>query len=82
MNLTQEQRHERLQAAITAKVALGYIVASQTMTTAQLVKPRRFGFWDLVITLCTIGFWLLVYFARKTKMVFISVNEMGVVTEQ
>lgn len=75
--MTIEQRNERLQAAIAGYAAKGYTIQSQTDTAAQLVKPRRFGAWDLLLTLFTVGFWLIVFFARKGKRVYVSVNENG-----
>lgn len=82
MTLTTEQRTERLQAAISGYVAKGYTIQSQTATAAQLVKPRRFGFWDIVLTLFTVGFWLIAFFARKGGRIYISVDEYGAVQAQ
>jgi len=61
---------ETLQAEINQYVRKGYQVVSQTETTAQLVKPKRFS---LVWFFLFFGiFYLPYYIAKRDKTVYLT----------
>ena len=70
-----------LQSEIDRYVKQGYRVVSQTPTTAQLVKPKKFNFLIALFGLLwlTIGFWiyLLWYLAQREKTVYLTVDAKG-----
>lgn len=85
MKLSTEDRRARLHQAINYYVPLGYRVINQTDATAQLVRPKQFSFLIAAFTfLCTFSvlFWLYILFfiAMKDAVMFIAVNEQGVVS--
>ena len=72
-----------LQEHIGWYVRQGYRVASQTETTAQLVKPKRFSFvwalgWFLLFGIGLIVY-LLYYAAKKDKAIYLTVQADGTV---
>jgi hypothetical protein len=78
--LTIEQRREILQREINKYLRQGYRVISQTDTTAQLVKPKEFScLWFLINALLLIGwiFYLLWYWSKRDKQIYIEVDVNG-----
>jgi hypothetical protein len=77
--MTTEMRRNVLEQEIQSYVRKGYRVLSQTDTSAQLVKPKRFNLLIAVICLLLAVFpfiiYLLMYMASKT--VYISVDPQG-----
>lgn len=81
------ERTEILQREIKSHIRRGYIVVSQTDTTAQLVKRKRFSFfWALFWLILGIGVGLVIYIfwyaSRKDQTVYLTVNEDGKVKRQ
>lgn len=71
-----------LKAAIDDHVRRGFRVVSQTETTAQLVRPKRFRFvLALVLALISFGLlfllYLLWYVAQRDQQVYLRVDEDG-----
>jgi hypothetical protein len=81
-----EVRSAALQARINFYVGMGYRVISQTDTTAQLVRPKRFSLvWFLIWLLLLIGwlFYLFYHlFLKREIQVYLSVDELGRVNER
>lgn len=76
-----EQRRVILQREVERLVKRGYRVTSQTDTTAQLVKPKRFSlfwaiFWFCFLIVGLIGY-LLFYAAARDEQVYIVVDDYG-----
>jgi len=79
--ITLEQRREILQREVSEYVNKGFLVISQTDTTAQLVKHKKFSFlwatlWFLVFG---VGFLIYVfwYWSRKDQGVYLEVTSNG-----
>lgn len=76
-----EQTHPALQREIQHYVKRGYRVVSQTPTSAQLVRPKRFS--CLVATLgallLLIGLliYLFYYMSKKDDIIYLAVDERG-----
>lgn len=73
-----------IQQHINWYVAHGYMVVSQTDTSAQLVKPKVFSFvWALLWTLVAlVGFLAYVFYhiaIKKEKTVYLTVGDDGCV---
>jgi len=79
--MTTEMRRNVLEQEIQSYVRKGYRVLSQTDTSAQLVKPKKFNLLIAVICLLLAVFpfiiYLLMYMASKDKTVYISVDPQG-----
>jgi len=73
--LTIENRREILQHEINSYVKKGYRVISQTDTTAQLVKPKKFSLFWAIIGILII--YLLWYLAKRDKQIYIEVTLTG-----
>lgn len=75
-----------LDAKVRRYVRRGYIVQSQTDTSAQLVKPKKFSFlWALAWFLCFgVGLlvYLLYYWAKRDHVVYLSVTPADRVATQ
>ncbi len=76
-----EERRTILQREINNYVRRGYRVVSQTDTTAQLVKPKRFSllwalFWFLMLFVGLL-IYLLYYISKKDNTVYLEVDEYG-----
>jgi len=76
---TLEQRKELLQKEIHHYIRKGYHVISQTDTTAQLLKPKKFSLFWCIIMLGIL--YLPFYWASKDKTVYIEVIETGKVNK-
>ena len=79
-------RQAALQERIDYYLKRGYRVVSQTDTTAQLVRPKRFSFvWFLVSILTFVG-WIpyLFYhlFLKRERQVYLHVDGVGIVQER
>lgn len=77
---TLDQRRAILQKEINNYIRQGYRVVSQTDTTAQLVKPKRFSwFWFIIWALLIVGWvlYLVWYFVQSDKSIYIEVDERG-----
>jgi len=79
--MSLEIRREILQREISNYVNKGFLVISQTETTAQLIKQKKFSFlwatvWFLVFG---IGFLIYVfwYWSRKDQGVYLEVTDTG-----
>lgn len=81
MLISPEQRREALQKEINKYVSRGFRVVSQTDTTAQLMKPKTFGFLWALAWLLLFGVGILVYlfyyWAKKDETVYLQVDEEG-----
>jgi hypothetical protein len=78
VELSLDKRREILLREIAGYVKKGYRVLSQTDTTAQLVKPKRFScFWAIVGILIIYLIW---YWSRKDLLVYLSIDPSGKVT--
>ena len=70
-----------LQAAIAAYVKRGYRVASQTDTSAQLVRPKHFSFPIFLVLLILLVapavLYVLFYVGKRDATVFITVGADG-----
>lgn len=70
-----------LQAEINALVAKGFRVLSQTETSAQLVKPKKFSFWWALFWFLWLGIGVLVYVfyyaSKRDQNVYLVVDESG-----
>lgn len=79
--LTIEKRREILQHEINSYVKKGFRVISQTDTTAQLVKPKKFSLLWAIIWLLVLIIGLLVYIfyymAKKDEQIYIEVTPTG-----
>lgn len=79
-----EDRRARLLQAINWYQALGYRVVSQTDTTAQLVRPKRFSCLLASLTFLCFGigiiFYLFIYMAMRDSTMYIVVDDDGIVS--
>lgn len=84
--MTTDMRRNILDKEIQSYVRKGYRVLSQTDTSAQLVKPKKFSFLlaVLLLILMVLPFivYLLMYMAAKDKTVYITVDPQGRVTRR
>lgn len=82
--LSLDRRREILQREISKYVKKGFRVASQTDTTAQLIKPKKFSLLIAIIGLLFFIVGLLVYLvwyaSRKDLLVYLSVDPAGKVS--
>lgn len=69
-----------LQREINAWVKRGYRVVSQTDTTAQLVKPKRFSLLWFFILLGVL--YLPFYLFARDKTIYLTVDSLGRVTRR
>ena len=78
---TIEQRRAILQQEINKYVKQDYRVVSQTDTTAQLVRPKKFSCLIalLALLIVVIGFiiYLIYYVAKRDDQIYIEVDENG-----
>lgn len=78
---SNEERQAILQVEISKYIRRGYRVVSQTVTTAQLVKPKSFSFfWALVwLLLAVLPFfiYLIYYAAKRDSTIYIEVGGDG-----
>ncbi len=78
--LSIEQRREILQREINKYIRQDYRVISQTDTTAQLVRPKRFScLWFLIWAFLLIGwiFYLAWYLTKRDEQIYIEVDING-----
>lgn len=84
--MTTEMRRNVLEQEIQRYVRSGYRVMSQTETSAQLVKPKKFHLLLAIILLLAMVLpfviYLLMYMAAKDKTVYITVDSQGRVTRR
>ena len=72
-----EARQAALQQAIGEYLRQGYRVLSQTDSTAQLVRPKKFS---VVWFLLTVGFYLFYHIlVKKERQVYLQVDASGAV---
>lgn len=85
-DLPLEARRAILEREIASYIKKGYRVLSQTDTSAQLLKPKRFSLLlaVLLLILMVLPFviYLLMYLAARDKTVYISVDSQGKVTRR
>jgi len=81
-----QQRRDILQREIAGYVKRGFVVQSQTDTTAQLIKRKKFSFlWALLwFLLAGVGLvvYLIWYAAKRDQSVYLSVDEAGRVSRK
>lgn len=81
-----QQRRDILQHEIGNYLKHGFRVISQTDTTAQLIKPKKFSFFWAFIWFLALGIGLLVYIiyymAKKDQQIYLSVDENGRITKR
>lgn len=85
--LSLTQRSEILNAEVARQINYGWSAESVTQTQAVLFKVRRVGwFWNLVLTLITGGFWLIVWviwvLKRKGDHLVLYVDEAGIIRQR
>jgi hypothetical protein len=81
-DLPIEQRKDILQDEINKYIRRGFTVVSQTDTSAQLIKAKRFSlFWALFWLILGIGVGLVIYIfwymAKRDKATYITVDGQG-----
>jgi len=76
-SLTTEKRKEILDRAVAKYVKNGYRVISQTDTTAQLVKPKRFGCAWMIVSLFSLGIAIIFYLIQKEQSIYLEVDLNG-----
>lgn len=83
MSLDTNQRSAALDAAIRQYITAGFRVASQTPTSAQLVRPKQFSCAIATLSLLVFGVGVLVYLfyyaALRDDVFYLSVDEHGMV---
>lgn len=76
-----QHRRDILQREIASYVKNGFIVVSQTDTTAQLIKHKKFSFLWAVLWFLVFGIGLIVYLiwyaAKRDTTVYVTVDESG-----
>ncbi len=81
-----QQRRDILQREITGYVKRGFVVQSQTDTTAQLIKRKKFSFLWAFVWLLAAGVGLVVYLiwyaAKRDQAVYLAVDEAGRVSKR
>lgn len=84
--LPLESRRAALQARINGYLSQGYRVVSQTDTTAQLVRPKKFSclIAAILFLLMILPFvlYLLYYMSKRDDIVYLSVDDFGNVSER
>lgn len=79
--LTLDEREAALIAALPRYIANGYQVDVQTMTTAQLLRPRGVDVGAALMSFLLCGFGLLIYlgvhFSKPHDAVYLTVDEWG-----
>lgn len=84
--LSLEKRRDILQKEINGYVRRGFRVMSQTDTSAQLVKPKKFSFLWAMLWFLLLGIGLLIYliyyWSQKDQTVYLSVDERGRVSKR
>ena len=79
--LSTEERRGILEREIKKYVRRGYRVVSQTDTTAQLVRAKKFSCLWALLWLLVFGIGLIVYLiyyaAKRDDQVYIEVDERG-----
>ena len=75
--LTLDQRRDILERAIAKYVKQGYRVTARTDTTAQLVKPKRFGCTWLLLSLLSLGIALVFYLRAQDQAIYLEVTPAG-----
>lgn len=85
-NASGTDLREILQKEINGYVRRGFHVASQTDTTAQLIKPKKFSFWWALLWFLLFGVGLLIYvlyyLAKKDETVYLEVSPDGQVSRR
>jgi uncharacterized BrkB/YihY/UPF0761 family membrane protein len=75
-----------LQAEVNRYVRKGFRVTSQTLTSAQLTKRKKFSFLFAILWLLVAGVGILVYLlyyaAKQDKQVYLTVDAAGKVTKR
>ena len=81
--ISLEAQKNILQQAIESRVKQGYIVVSQTDTTAQLTKKRGFScFLFTILLILGIIPGIIYLLVRKDKSIYITVDEYGRIEER
>jgi len=83
-DLTINQRVEILNVEVARLVSQGWVAESVAGTQAIMFRPRRIGwFWNILLTLVTSGFWLIIWVIRilknKGQRIVIYVDDFGVI---
>jgi hypothetical protein len=82
--LSIDERRARLQNEIGKYIKKGFRVLSQTDTTAQLVKPKKFSFlwaifWFLFLFVGLLVY-LIYYLSKHDETIYIEVSSSGKIT--
>lgn len=81
MSLTLEQRKDILNREVAKLSKKGWHIVSQTDTTAQLLKPKKFSFLWAILWTFFFGVGLLIYlfyhWAKKEETIYLTVDEEG-----
>ncbi len=76
-----EERRVKLQREIDSYIKKGFRVISQTETTAQLLKPKKFSFLWAILCTFVLGIGLLIYliyyWAKRDETVYLEVTPEG-----
>lgn len=83
ITISAEARNAILQREVASYLRKGFRVVSQTHTTAQLVKPKKFSFvWAflwLLVWFFGILVYLIYYAAKRDEQVYLEIDERGFV---
>jgi hypothetical protein len=84
--LSEAERSQRLDQEVDRYVRAGFRVVSRTPTTAQLVRPKTFNMGCAILgflfLLAGLLLYLLYYVSKRDSTVYLTVDELGVVSRQ
>jgi len=84
--LPLESRKTALQGRINHYLSQGYRVVSQTDTTAQLVRPKKFSCLIALLSVLAVGIGFIIYIfwymGKKDDTVYLTVDEQARVSER
>lgn len=76
--MVDEKTQKKLQKEIIKYTRRGYIITSQTETSVQMVRPKKFGFLPALLWFLLLGVGILVYIfyymSKKDLTVYIYVD--------
>jgi len=75
--LPTEGRSAILERQIAKYIKRGYRVTARTPTTAQLVKPKRFGCGWLLLCCISLGIAIIFYLRASDDAVYLEVEPTG-----
>lgn len=83
VTISTEARNAILQREIASYLRKGFRVVSQTHTTAQLIKPKKFSlvwaFLWLLVWIFGVLIYLIYFAAKRDQQVYLEIDERGFV---